>query len=326
MHAPGKADLNVYAYVHGQVLQNVDPLGLEGGGGGAGGTSGQTDNQSGAGGAPSRAQPAPAPSPSTGAEGTGNVSETKSSASSASSAQSESTAYSEQRASMMNGGSEGAPNTSKLQDPVHESANAPSGGQIVLAGVVVAGLATGGFGGVGLAIGAGYAMPSSSNAEKRPDLQRTPGETVAGLMAGLRYADVRADEIVTELEGAPESSASAGPASTTGSTSEAIQPYWSPNRGFMHPPVRQTLGVGTRMDRFGYKGGTFASPEGTPFTLRGLPPESASKPYNVYEVMKPLDVNAGTAAPAFGGGFGPQYELSDPVKVLLKSGHLRRVQ
>ena len=29
MHAPGKADLNVYAYVSGQILRNVDPLGLE---------------------------------------------------------------------------------------------------------------------------------------------------------------------------------------------------------------------------------------------------------------------------------------------------------
>ena len=29
VHGPGKADLNVYAYVHGEVLQNVDPLGLQ---------------------------------------------------------------------------------------------------------------------------------------------------------------------------------------------------------------------------------------------------------------------------------------------------------
>ena len=29
MHAPGEADLNLYAYVSGQVLKNVDPLGLQ---------------------------------------------------------------------------------------------------------------------------------------------------------------------------------------------------------------------------------------------------------------------------------------------------------
>src|SRR5690606_21031097 len=29
IHAPGEADLNVYAYVSGAVLKNVDPLGLE---------------------------------------------------------------------------------------------------------------------------------------------------------------------------------------------------------------------------------------------------------------------------------------------------------
>src|SRR5690606_2015238 len=29
VHAPGSADLNVYAYVHGQILKNIDPLGLQ---------------------------------------------------------------------------------------------------------------------------------------------------------------------------------------------------------------------------------------------------------------------------------------------------------
>ncbi len=29
MHAPGKADLNPYAYVHGAILKSIDPLGLE---------------------------------------------------------------------------------------------------------------------------------------------------------------------------------------------------------------------------------------------------------------------------------------------------------
>src|SRR5690606_37478095 len=29
IHAPGQADLNVYAYVSGSILKNVDPLGLD---------------------------------------------------------------------------------------------------------------------------------------------------------------------------------------------------------------------------------------------------------------------------------------------------------
>jgi RHS repeat-associated protein len=41
IHAPGEADLNVYAYVSGSVLRNVDPLGLEENG--AGGGEGQGD-------------------------------------------------------------------------------------------------------------------------------------------------------------------------------------------------------------------------------------------------------------------------------------------
>jgi hypothetical protein len=114
--------------------------------------------------------------------------------------------------------------------------------------------------------------------------------------------------------------------STVKAETRAIQRYWPPNRGFLDPPVPATLSPGTRIDRFGHEGGTFVSPEGTPFTLRGLPPESGKKPYNIYEVVKPLDVQSGTAAPAFGGGLGPQYELPASIDVLVKSGHLRRVQ
>jgi RHS repeat-associated protein len=124
---------------------------------------------------------------------------------------------------------------------------------------------------------------------------------------------------------APET-AKVAPKAAADRGSKAIQRYWPPNRGFLHPPTPVTLRPGTRIDRFGHEGGTFASPQGTPFALRGLPPRSASKPYRVYEAVKPLDVNAGTAAPAFGGGLGPQYELPQSIEALIQSGHLRRVQ
>ena len=78
------------------------------------------------------------------------------------------------------------------------------------------------------------------------------------------------------------------------------QTSWPPNRGFASAPVKQTLKSGTRIDRYGYEGGSFLSPEGTPYGARSLAPGSANKPYNVYEVLKPFNVDAGKAAPWFG--------------------------
>jgi hypothetical protein len=83
-----------------------------------------------------------------------------------------------------------------------------------------------------------------------------------------------------------------------------------PNRGFAGDPAPATLIPGTTVDRFGFQGGTFVSPTGTPYIHRPLAPGTQCKPYNVYEVVKPIDVKAGPIAPAFdmpGGGF--QFEL-----------------
>lgn len=191
--------------------------------------------------------------------GTGNVPDAKASASStsSSSSQTESTAYSEQRASMMNGGSEGGPNK-QLLDPVHESAKAPSGGKILLTGVVVAGLVSGGVGGIGLAIGAGYSMPSSSNAEKRPDLQRTPGETVAGFAMGAGGAakleaqiETRGEQICSELEGPEASSASAGASPASPAASEAKR---LPS-GIEIPPGDAKSGMEHILRRHGFNSG-----------------------------------------------------------------------
>src|SRR5690606_9328287 len=108
--------------------------------------------------------------------------------------------------------------------------------------------------------------------------------------------------------------ASKGPVAKAGEApqSQAIQTYWPPNRGFLRPPQRTTLAPGATLDRFGHEGGSFAAPFGTPFSLRGLPPESLSKPYNGYKVVKPIEVDAGTAAPAFGGELGPQFDMLQP--------------
>jgi hypothetical protein len=99
-------------------------------------------------------------------------------------------------------------------------------------------------------------------------------------------------------------------------TGTALQTYWPPNRGFLETPVTEKLGVGTRIDRYGDDTGTFFAPQGTPYWMRSLPAWIAdTKPYNVYEVIRPIEVQSGKAAPWFGQfGQGTQYEF--PLKVV----------
>src|SRR5690348_10221416 len=94
----------------------------------------------------------------------------------------------------------------------------------------------------------------------------------------------------------------------------AIQTYYPPNRGFLDSPTTETLKPGTMIDRYGFEGGTFVSPVGTPYEMRALAPDSLSKPYNVYEVVKPAEVSSGKVAPWFGQpGKGTQYEFSKTI-------------
>ncbi|MBS5988058.1 TNT domain-containing protein, partial [Clostridium sp.] len=102
---------------------------------------------------------------------------------------------------------------------------------------------------------------------------------------------------------------------------------WPPNRGFDGEAVIETLKPGTRIDRYGFEGGTFVSPEGIPYPSRALAPGTENKSYNVYEVIKPIEVQAGKIAPWFGEpGGGIQYELSLSVKKLIEDGFIRRVE
>lgn len=102
---------------------------------------------------------------------------------------------------------------------------------------------------------------------------------------------------------------------------------WPPDRGFDGKSVNQVLKLGTRVDRYGFEGGTFVSPEGTPYPSRSLAPGTNKKPYYVYEVIKPVEVQAGKIASWFGEpGGGIQYELSQSVKKLIEGGYLRRVE
>lgn len=47
-------------------------------------------------------------------------------------------------------------------------------------------------------------------------------------------------------------------------------PYWPPNRGALGEVWRITLPVGTLVDRYGYPGGPFVSPVGTPYPMRAF--------------------------------------------------------
>lgn len=103
-------------------------------------------------------------------------------------------------------------------------------------------------------------------------------------------------------------------------------PYWPVNRGFANTPVSKTLQPGTRIDRYGYDGGSFVSPQGVPAPMRSLAPGTTDKPYSVFEIVKPLDVQSGRAAPWFGQpGGGIQHELGRSIKELLDAGIIRRV-
>lgn len=98
------------------------------------------------------------------------------------------------------------------------------------------------------------------------------------------------------------------------------------------------LPQGTVVDRFGYPGGAYLSPEGVPFAERALPPDSVSKPYYQYVVDDPSKLPPGwrieqsQAAPWFNQpGGGTQYRIIAPdgqresVQALIDSGYLKEL-
>jgi hypothetical protein len=181
-----------------------------------------------------------------------------------------------------------------------------------------------GFGSAAVNIG-GLFVPGAEEAEAAGAVGRL-GEAseVAGRAGDVAEAAGGAEHVAQPLEDLTRSAASEPPAAAGSST--ALQTYWPPNRGFQGAPVAEELGTGTRVDRYGYEGGTFLSPEGTPHEMRSLAPGTTSKPYNIYEVAKPIEVQSGTVAPWFGQiGQGIQYELPMPVSEAIANGYLKRV-
>ena len=107
---------------------------------------------------------------------------------------------------------------------------------------------------------------------------------------------------------------------------EAGNIKWPQNDGFIGTPNQTIIQPGALIDRYGYNGGTFASPKGTPYEARSLAPGTENKPYNVYEVIKPIEAFAGKSAPYFdqiGGGI--QYKFDRSIGELLDKGYLKKV-
>jgi len=81
-----------------------------------------------------------------------------------------------------------------------------------------------------------------------------------------------------------------------------------------------------RIDRYGHEGDSFVSPEGISYGARSLAPGTELKPYNVNEIVKPIDAMGGKIAPWFDQpGGGTQYKLFNTIQELLDGGFLRKV-
>ncbi|GAB3948901.1 TNT domain-containing protein [Micromonospora vulcania] len=115
---------------------------------------------------------------------------------------------------------------------------------------------------------------------------------------------------------------------TAGSPASFLYP---PQQGYVLDPNgaaiknRQTMLAGYRLDRFGFPGGAFLAPLGTPFGARSLPPQNLNTPpprpgvppaaplanYHTYCVLKAFDVDSGPIAPWFAQpGLGTQFQLN----------------
>ena len=184
-----------------------------------------------------------------------------------------------------------------------------------------------------------YSMPTTANvpsgyAYDAPAVARVDVHEFGAVVASPSlFSDVH--------EGSGSSQAAAKGASTTSSRSfiatntvrpgtdlvkyEAYPPAATSPRGFVGGPVRETLQPGTAISRYGGEGGTFASPAGTPFSARGLPPGHEALGESRYVFAQPLEVDAGIAAYWQGGGGGIQYDLPRSISDLVNDGILKRL-
>jgi hypothetical protein len=99
--------------------------------------------------------------------------------------------------------------------------------------------------------------------------------------------------------------------------------------GFDGPREPNTMQAGDVIDRYGPADGRYASPDGTPFGERALPPSSVGSSYTQYEVVRPLPetVIEGKIAAWFeqpGGGI--QYHFDHDISWYVDKGYLAPVE
>jgi RHS repeat-associated protein len=148
---------------------------------------------------------------------------------------------------------------------------------------------------------------------------------VAAAMVGMVFipggkAEQTASRAATELgEGATQMEFNF--ANQLGARSRPVYPS---NDGFLEK-FNVTIASGHTLDRFGSDSGRYAALEGTPYGARSLPSGSQNQPYSVYEVLKPINAQAGRAAPAFGEpGLGLQFKFDQSIQKLIDGGFLRK--
>ena len=101
---------------------------------------------------------------------------------------------------------------------------------------------------------------------------------------------------------------------------------WPEQYDFAGLPVPVVLPPGMLIDRFGSDRGTFFSPKGAPFTGRAMPYISAVWPDATYEVIRPVLVRTGTAAPwCYEPGGATQFKTDAAADWLVADGTLRRL-
>jgi hypothetical protein len=111
------------------------------------------------------------------------------------------------------------------------------------------------------------------------------------------------------------------------STGRSLVPYYPSGNGFIGTTSQVTLTRGMRIDRFGGSPySQYFSPMGTPMQARSLPGVTATQPLRTFEVLAPLEVEAGRVAPWFGQlGLGMQYRSPATLGELLQNQLIREL-
>lgn len=155
---------------------------------------------------------------------------------------------------------------------------------------------------------------------------------LAPFVVGAATTPKAAPQSLKTLGGLPEAEVATA-ATTTNSATKAEQStkwvdkagktIYPPNDGFAGIAKKVVIKPGTFIDRFGFEGGNFVSPKGVPYAERSLPPGSATKPYHIYEVIKPIEGLGGKAASWFGEpGGGMQFMFEKTIQELKDEGYI----